>query len=208
MSKRWILSIARAAVAAALVVPAAAAQTSTELRNATVVAAWGNFLVVKLADGTTEEFEVPPDFRLDLDGKQVAVADLKAGTELSATVKTTKKPIIVRTTEIRNGEVVRTGGGALFYRDETGVHKWDVPKGFMFLVDGNPARLNDLKKGTKLTATIVRPVATTVTTVEVGGVAATDPAAKAAAAAARRAPRSEGRPLHADREQNPCGDPL
>lgn len=182
-----------------LLVPAAAlmAQTSYEVKSGTVVAVFNDQLVVKLADGTTKQFTVPAGFQFTVDGQQVGIADLKPGTELSATIKTTTKPSTVTTTKIRNGEVIRTSGNTMWVREDGKIRTISVPKGFKFQMDGRDVTVDQLRAGDRLTAEIVTTSESSSTTrdIDVAGSAPAPPPAPAEAPAA--APMSEPEPAAA-----------
>ena len=82
------------------------AQTTVTAResNFELIAVDGNVLVVRDQNGT-RELTVPPDFRFTVDGKSLAVGDLKAGMKGKAviTTTTTQRPVFVTT--IKKGTV-------------------------------------------------------------------------------------------------------
>jgi LPXTG-motif cell wall-anchored protein len=144
----------------------AAAQTTThEIKQGTVVHVYGNNLVVKMSDGTVKEFDVPEGFMFNIDGRDVPVSALKPGTKLTSVVTTTETPHVVKTTEVRNGEVVQRVGRTLIIRNEQGQLKKfaDVPEDIVFTVRGKQVSLYDLAGGDRLTATIVHTSETIVT---------------------------------------------
>lgn len=65
------------------------AQVTTEVRSGTVVSVEGNDLVVKMSNGELKHFNVPEDFRFNVNGKEVSVHELTPGTTLSRTITTT-----------------------------------------------------------------------------------------------------------------------
>ena len=131
--------------------------TTTEVKQGTVVHVYGNNLVVKMADGTTKEFDVQEGFMFDIDGVPTAVKDLKPGTKLTSEVKVTDEVHVVQTEEIRKGKVVRTVGQTVIIRRENGevVKFHDVPEDLQLTSNGKPVTLWDLKEGMNVTATIV-----------------------------------------------------
>ena len=90
-----------------------------------------------------------------MDGKQTGLADLKLGTVLTATLETVTKPVEVKTTTIKDGEVVKVQGGTLTTKEADGFHNYNVPAGFKFNVDGRETGIENLSPGMKLNATIV-----------------------------------------------------
>lgn len=175
------------------------AQTTTvETRNFEVIAVDGNKLVVKDERGTNE-LTVPQDFRFTVDGKSMAVSDLKPGMKGTATVTTTTtvKPVVI--TEVKEGEVLRASNVSVTVRGADGQAKRFTQgeldqRGVQIIKDGRAVRLSDLRRGDKLTATIVTagaPVVLTAQEVEATLVEAkADAAATAVADATKQASQS------------------
>src|SRR5687768_5206337 len=86
---------------------AIAQKTTYEVRRGTVVTTFSDQLVVKMSDGQTRQFTIPAGFQFNVDGRTMSLSELTPGTELTATISTTVTPQVVRTTRIRNGEVIR-----------------------------------------------------------------------------------------------------
>jgi hypothetical protein len=139
---------------------AAAQQTSTttELKNFTVVAVDGN-QVVLAGTGGAREITVPDDFRFTVDGKQMSVHDLKAGMTGTATIttKTTVTPVYV--TQVKQAEVYQASGSSIILRGPDGFQSFTEgqidKRGVKIIIDGKPVKFTDLRKGDRLTATIV-----------------------------------------------------
>ncbi len=136
---------------------AAVAQTvvDTQVKSGTVIGKTDHSVIVKMDDGVVREIEVPPGRTAMVDGKEVGLADLQIGTTLAATFHTVTKPVEVKTTTIKNGEVVRVAGSSLTTKEKDGLHTYTIPAGFRFQVDGREVGVNDLSPGMKLNATIV-----------------------------------------------------
>ena len=161
---------------------AAVAQTviETKVKSGTVIGKTDHSVVIKMDDGVVREFEVPPGRTATVDGKEVGLAGLKIGTTLTATFKTIARPVEVKTTTIKDGEVVKVAGASLTTREKDGFHNYVVPKGFKFLVDGKETGVENLTPGMKLNATIVTTsAAMTTETKREGGVTGKAPAAPA-----------------------------
>ena len=172
--------LVRALVVFLVIVPAVAVlaqSTNVEVKSGTVVAAFNDQLVVKMANGETKEITVPPGFMFTVDGKQVGLADLQPGTHLTAKITTTETPHTVKTTEIRNGEVVRVVGNTVWLRENGKVKSYPVPKDFKFNVDGQQVGVDQLRPGYKVTAEIIKSAEHKVTTrtVEASGNAPAPP---------------------------------
>ncbi len=98
----------------------ATTSTTTKVSNFEVISVDGNYLVVRDQAGT-RELTVPSDFRFNVDGKSLAVGDLKAGMKGTATITktTTVRPVVV--TEIKKGKVLsQTGALGRHQRQDSG----------------------------------------------------------------------------------------
>jgi len=195
---------------------AALAQTTTvDTRNFEVISVDGNKLVVRDERGT-QELTVPDDFRFTVDGRKMAVSELKPGMKGTAVVTTTTtiKPVVV--TEVRAGEVLRASDLSMTVREADGsVRRYTQgemnAKGVDIVKDGKPIRMAELKRGDKLTATVITsgaPVVLTekevqATLADAGAasaptqVAAAAPAAQPAAAPQPSAPPPVSSPAEA-----------
>lgn len=120
-----------------------------------VVSVDGNSLLVIMAPGGSYRwFAVSPDRKFIIDGQPKTVGQLVPGTVLTATVVTKTLPIDVRTTTITNGTVLDVNGRNLTVRLESGDRKtYTVPESFEFIIDGKPVKVQQLKKGMRLSAT-------------------------------------------------------
>ncbi len=145
-------------LAALCLAGAAVAQTvvDTQVQSGTVIGKTDHSIIVKLSDGKVQEFQVPPGKTAMVDGKEVGLADLKIGTVLSATIHTVAKPVEVKTTTVREGEVVKVNGSTLVYKEGGKIKTVVVPSGYRFNVEGRgETAVNDLHPGMKLNATVV-----------------------------------------------------
>ena len=142
--------------------------------------------------------------------------DLKIGTTLSAKVQTVTKPVEVKTTTIRNGEVMKVNGSVLVYKENGKIFTKSVPAGYKFNVEGRgETSVSDLTPGMKLTATIVTTT-TTMTTEKrraggaMGSAPAPTPAPAPVAAAAPPAARagSGARPEPAKKKLPKTASPM
>ncbi len=138
--------------------PLAQTTTSVDTRDFEVISVDGNNLVVRDQKGTNE-YTVPDDFRFTVDGKKVAVSDLKPGMKGTAiiTTTTTVKPVVV--TQVREAEVLRASDLSMTVREGDAYRRYTQGQldtgGVQIYRDGKPVRLADLRRGDKLTATIV-----------------------------------------------------
>jgi LPXTG-motif cell wall-anchored protein len=181
--------------------PAVLAQTSYDIKNGTVVNVGDKFVVIREASGQMREFDVPADFKVNVDGKDVAWQDLKPGMKITATIKTVTVPTVVQTTQLKDAKVIKNAGAILYVKEADGIHSYNVPAGFRFDIAGAKLRLEDLQQGQVLNATIVHTARGTTTEQELANASATDAAAKAAAdkAAADKAADAAARKAAADK---------
>src|SRR6476619_3546443 len=90
--------------------------TTTRVVQATVVSVDGNKVVGRDASGKTTEYTLPEGFKLEHEGKQIGVADLKPGMHVKATITTTTTTTPVTVTEIRKGTVIKVSGDNIIVR--------------------------------------------------------------------------------------------
>ena len=191
------------AVVCGMAVVSQAGQTTTstqQTKSFEVLSVQGSQLVVRLPEGT-RELTVPDDFRFTVDGKQLALAELKPGMKGTATIttKTTVTPVTV--TEVKNGTVMQATGASVLVKTDEGFKNFtqgDLDKrGVKIVRDGKPVDLSSLRRDDRLTATIItsKPPrvmtekevnATLATAPAPGGSAAGAPAGAGAALAWRR----------------------
>jgi hypothetical protein len=189
-------------LALALLSPIAShAQTAVSSRqsNFEIIAVDGNYLVVRDQNGT-RELAVPPDFRFTVDGKSLAVSDLRAGMKGTATITTTTTQRPVYVTTIKQGTVTYQTARSIQIKEDTGqVHKFTQSevdaRGIRLYMGDSPIRISQLNPGDKVTATIVtegKPEILTAKDVNAQLAAAPTPAAAAPApGAAAPAPEPE-----------------
>jgi len=141
--------------------------TAVNVRNFEVISVDGNKLVVRDQNGT-QELSVPDDFRFTVDGKPMSVNELKPGMKGTATITTTTTVTPVFVTEVREADVLRVTGNSMDVREGDTVRHFTQgqlsERGIQISKDGRPVRVADLKRGDKLTATIVTQGAPTVLT--------------------------------------------
>ena len=131
-------------------------RVETEVKRATVVVVQGNHVVVQMQSGEIKDFNVPDDFRFIVNGREISVHELKPGTRLSRTITTVTRPETVTTTEVKRGTVWRRVGNTVHITHENGETKKHVVPGWQkFMVDGQERTVYQLRKGDRLTATIV-----------------------------------------------------
>jgi len=147
-------------VAFAVATPAfAQSTTASDVLNFEVIAVDGDTLVIRDQNGT-RELVVPKDFQFKVDGKNMSTTDLKPGMKGTATVTTTTTVRPVFVTEVREAQVMRASDLSVTVRDADGTSRRYSQgeldkKGVEVFKDGKAVRLYDLKRGDKLTATLV-----------------------------------------------------
>lgn len=129
----------------------------TKVKNAEIVYVEGNDLVLKLNNGKVEHLIVPSDEKFSIDGNELAVSELKAGTRLTQTITTTTTPRYVNTIRTLKGKVwhVNAPGSVIVALPDGTNHLYKVPSHATFTVNGQKKTVFDLKKGMKFEATIV-----------------------------------------------------
>ncbi len=136
----------------------AVAQTSqkVEIQKGKVVYVSGQDLVVKMADGSVKHVVVPKDFKFHVNGKDIGIQDLKAGTELTQTITTTTKDTNV--TNVRNVDVtvkdVKPPFVVVQSADGT-TRQVKVPDGAKINIEGSQKSVFDLRPGMRLKGTVV-----------------------------------------------------
>ena len=134
------------------------ASKTVTVEKAQVVAVLGNDLVVKMDDGSLRHFaNVPESTRVDVDGKQLGIHDLKPGMTLQRTITTTTTPKVITTTQSVTGKVwyVQPPSSVILRLDDGTNQKFSIPKGQQFNVNGQMVDAWGLKKGMMVSATKV-----------------------------------------------------
>jgi hypothetical protein len=158
VASRISLAAAFLCLVASLAWAQTSSATSTQTKDFEVIAVNGNTLVVRLPEGT-RELTVPDSFRFTVDGQPKSVHELQPGMKGTATITTTTKSTPVTVTEVKEGEVVMTGGGSIYVRTGSEVKMFSQAeiekRGVKLTKRGQPAQLSDFRKGDRLSATIV-----------------------------------------------------
>jgi hypothetical protein len=161
--------------------------STSETLNFEVLSVSGNSLVVRSQRGT-QQYTVPDSMRFNVNGQQKSVHELTAGMKGTAyiTTTTTSRPVYV--TEVREAEVLGANNTVVTVQGKDGVKRYKQEEldamNVSITVNGKPARVKDLKRGDKLTATLISLTAPEVLTeTQVKAVLAEPVPAPAAAAA-------------------------
>jgi len=140
---------------------AGAPSKEATVEHGEVVLVQGNDLFVKMEDGSIKHIaNVPDSARVDVDGQQLGIHDLKPGMKLSRTITTTTTPQMVTTVQSVTGKVwhVNPPGSVILTLDDGTNQQFKIPKGQMFNVDGQMVDAWGLKKGMKVSATKITQV--------------------------------------------------
>jgi hypothetical protein len=167
--------------------------TATRVIDTTIVSVDGNKVVGRDASGKTTEYNPPEGFKLEHEGKQIGVADLKPGMHVKATITTTTTTTPVTVTDIRKGKVLQVSGDQVIVRGPNGVRRFsnaDAGKHKAKIMrDGKEIALSDLRAGDNFTAVIITDQPPTVVSErEAKAYASNAPAPAPAAAASAPSP--------------------
>src|ERR1700739_4860309 len=121
-----------------------------------VVLVEGNDLVIKMEDGSIRHIpNVPGSAKIDVDGKQVGVHELKPGMHLHHTITTVTTPQVVTTVQNVTGTVwhVSPPNSVNLHLEDGTNQSFKIPKGQKFNINGRMVDAFGLKKGMIVTAT-------------------------------------------------------
>jgi LPXTG-motif cell wall-anchored protein len=140
----------------------AAASVTTDIREGEILWIEGNTIVVRGQEGV-QKFEVDEDVRFNLDGKEVSVHELKPGTKFTAQITTTTKPVQEYATEVKEAEVINVLGNNIVFKLANGEYKRDTADRLKSIdltitKDGKPITASELRKGDRISATIITPL--------------------------------------------------
>jgi LPXTG-motif cell wall-anchored protein len=130
----------------------------TTITTAQVVYVSGNDVVVKMADGSLRHFNnVPDSFKVNVNGQQLGVHDLKPGMTITRTVVKTTTPQVITTTKSVTGKVwyVNPPQSVILTLADGSNQQFKIPNGQKFNVDGQMVDAWGLKKGMTVSATQV-----------------------------------------------------
>ena len=132
-------------------------KVTTEVKHGEVLYVSGNDLVVKVDDGQVKHFEVPDDFKFQVDGKDLSVHELTPGMQLTRTITTTSTPRTVKTVRTIKGKVwnVNAPNTVILTLPDNTNKQYKVPKGQMFDINGQKQDVFALRKGMNISATVI-----------------------------------------------------
>lgn len=128
----------------------------TKVQRGEVVYVSGNDVVVKTEDGQIKNYpNVPDSVKINVDGQQLTVHDLKPGMKLERTITTTTTPRTVKTVQSVTGTVwqVMPPTSVILTLEDGTNQQFKIPKGQKFTVNGAETDAFGLKKGMKISAT-------------------------------------------------------
>lgn len=134
-----------------------AATITTEVKSAEVIYVSGNDLVVRTEDGQIKHLVVPDSTRATVDGTELSVHELTPGMHLTRTITTTTVPKTVRTIRTIQGTVwhVNAPGTVILTLPDNTNKEYRVPKNQVFMIGGEKHDVFDLRKGMKVSATVI-----------------------------------------------------
>jgi hypothetical protein len=130
----------------------------------------GNNVIVKMEDGSLRDFNnIPDSVRMNVDGQQLNVHQLKPGMKVERQTITTTTPRVITTVETVTGKVWHvTPPNTVILTLENGTNQsFKIPKGQKFTIDGQETDAFGLKKGMVVSAQRVTEVPETVVTQQV-----------------------------------------
>ena len=96
---------------------------------------------------------MPESRRFLVGGKELKVGQLKPGTQLTATVTSTRTPVTDRTTTIGSGKVWFVAGNTVIVTLPNNENRqYTVDENYRFNVEGQKASVHDLRKGMTISA--------------------------------------------------------
>lgn len=130
----------------------------TDVTRGEVVYVSGNYLVVKMEDGTMRDFpNVPDSAKVTVNGQQMGIHDLKPGMKLEKTITTTTTPKTITTVQTVTGKVwhVNAPSSVILTLEDGTNQQFKIPKGQEFTVNGKKTDVFGLRKGMQVSATKV-----------------------------------------------------
>jgi len=130
---------------------------TTHVQNAEVIHVSGHEIVLELENGKLELLNLGPDFRFQVDGRNLTVHELTPGMKLTQEIHTITTPQEVTTVRTVNGKVWHVNAPHLILSFPGGENKaYTVPDGIVFHIDGEDKTVFDLRKGMNISATVLK----------------------------------------------------
>jgi len=134
------------------------AQKEVTVERGEVVHVSGKDLVVKMEDGSLRDFHnIPESAKVNVDGQQLGIHDLKPGMKLQRTITVTTTPQTITTVQKVTGRVFHvTPPKQVILTLEDGTNQaFTIPKDQRFNINGQEVDAFHLRKGMTVTATKV-----------------------------------------------------
>ena len=136
--------------------PAEHAVNQTTIKNAEVIHVSGHEIVVELENGGFELLNLPKNFLFDVDGRHLTIHELTPGMKLTQEIHTVTTPQEVTTLRTIEGTVWYVAGPHVILAFPDGENKsYTVPEGTVFKINGEDKTVFDLRKGMKISATVL-----------------------------------------------------
>jgi hypothetical protein len=133
-------------------------QKSVRVESAEVVYVTGDTVILRNADGGLQLLTLADGATVSVDGQPVAAKDLKPGTTIShVTVKSVQQSTVTNVTQI-DGTVVRflMPNSVILRLGDGTVNRYTIPPHATIQVDGRDVRPSDLRRGMRVSATVVQ----------------------------------------------------
>jgi hypothetical protein len=133
-------------------------QKSVRVDSAEVVYVTGDTVILRKPGGGLQLLTLPDGATIPVDGQPVAAKDLKPGTTIShVTVKSVQQSTVTDVTQI-DGTVIRVlaPNSVILRLGDGTVNRYTIPPHATLQADGQEIRTADLRRGMRISATVVR----------------------------------------------------
>ena len=136
------------------------ATQQTQVDSAEILAVNGNELIVRMSDGQIKHVTPAPGATAMVDGKELGIQDAKPGMKLTRTITTTTTPKTISTIRTIKGTVwfVSAPSTVILTLGDGKNRQYKVPPKQVFDIDGQKKTVFDLRKGMRVTATVIKEV--------------------------------------------------
>ena len=134
-----------------------------QVERAEVLTVSGNDVILKMEDGSIRHItNVSENKKVDVDGRQVGIHELRPGMKLQHTITTTSTPQVITTVQTVTGKVwhVQPPHSVILTLENGENQKFKVPENQKFMVNGEEKDVFHLKKGmvVKVTKVVEEPL--------------------------------------------------
>ena len=181
-SNRIVRSLAGGALCIALALPTSAQVKSSEtmahgtpikqvtIQRGEVVYVSGNDLMIKMEDGSLQDFfNVPDSMTVTIDGRQLNVHQIKPGMKIEKQTITTTTPRLVTKVETVTGKVfhVSPPNSVILTLEDGTNQRFNIPKDQKFTIAGKETDAFGLRKGMIVSATRITETPETIVAQEI-----------------------------------------